>query len=120
MSSSRARSTSALVTECTPPSTYSLPSMVMGVKYPGMAHEASTAPASRARGEPSRPKTTRAPSARRTAQIRRPSGHAVAHEVVEPRARSVMSTCPRGIIVMAATSGRKAQGRWATRLISAG
>ena len=76
-----------------------------------MAHEARTAEASGARGDPSRPKTTRPPSARRAAQIHRPSGQLSPTISCRARARSLMSTRPRGSSVMAATSGRKASGR---------
>ncbi len=85
-----------------------------------MAQDASTASANRAGGASSRPNTIRAPSERRTAQMRSPSGHLSPMNASRARARAVMSTCPRGTIVMAATSGRKDSGRWTTRLSSAG
>ena len=71
-------------------------------------------------GDPARPNTTRAPSVRRTAQMRRPSGQRSPMSSSSPRARSVMSIWPLGTRVMAATSGRKARGRRATRATSAG
>ena len=85
-----------------------------------MAHEASTAEASVARGDPPRPNTTRAPSARRAAQIHSPSGHGCPPGRRSPWARSGDVHLPPAASALAATSGRKAHGRWATRCSSAG
>ena len=65
---------SRLVIDHTPPSTYSRPSIVTGVKIHGTAQDAATASRTSAGGEPGLPKMTRRPLARSTAATRsRPS-----------------------------------------------
>src|SRR5580700_2273766 len=91
-SRSELRNTSAFVGEWTPPSKYSTPPIATGAKYAGIAHEASTAEARVAFGDPSRPRTTLAPSSRRATQIHRPSGHQDPTKASSRAARSVIST----------------------------
>src|SRR4051794_26054545 len=62
---------SRLVSDHTPPSTYSRPPMVTGAKIHGTAHDAATASPTVARGECGRPKTTRRPVWRSTVHTRR-------------------------------------------------
>src|SRR4051812_50021433 len=68
----RAGVASRLVGLQTPPSTYSRPSISTGANTHGIAHEASTAAATVARGEPGAPNTTRLPLRRGPAAGRPP------------------------------------------------
>ena len=89
-----------MVGEWAPPSMWARPSITTGAKKPGMAQDAATA--SGRGGRRSRPKTTRRPSSRRTAQMR---SAAVGHSwpKTSPKASEMMSvlTEPSGSSDMA-------------------
>ena len=85
----------------TPPSTYSRPSIVTGLNTHGIEHDASTACATLASGEPGAPNTTRLPLRRSTAAIRsRPSK--LAPDCSTSRASPPSERLPRGTAASAA------------------
>ncbi len=97
----RAGVASRLVGLHTPPSTYSRPSIVTGSNTHGIEHEASTACATLASGEPGAPNTTRLPLRRSTAAIRsRPSK--LAPDCSTSRASPPSERLPRGTAASAA------------------
>src|SRR3954469_17151531 len=85
----------------TPPSTYSRPSIVTGLNTHGIEHDASTACATLAPGEPGAPNTTRLPLRRSTAAMRsRPSK--LAPDCSISRASPPSERLPRGTAASAA------------------